>query len=362
MSYSIEADSTKIFKWWQFLSEPNIVKCPTTAAGRIFSTHRGATIRFYDPTTTYIALPVVDHTMVLKKLIRSVRRQHVKQKLLPSVDFREMLENEQAAMEMFSTIVWEESGTALNSLIINRLENIYKDSPKPLRHTQIAQIMKMANYRVDRRTEVTLGDSADEYRIDIMTTLEPFFEGTALPESNPDWLSPARFCETISELATNILGGKPDGQINNRFKNTDQKKFPRMVLNVIELKKPGTIDTSAWDVAASRVGERVKRHETALRNVRIMSAQIAKYSELTNCPYFILSDFNNNVLTKVSCPAINRIGERRLRYRSGTTCREIWYQPNHSLDGHSDPRAMLFFSACQCFRDMNEELWEAVCK
>ncbi|KAF9024217.1 hypothetical protein BDZ89DRAFT_1041257 [Hymenopellis radicata] len=323
MSYS-DNSSPAPCDWLHFLENIPIHECPTfVSQGTILETHRGNSARFCDPFTRYKARDVIHQDLIVG--FRTAFRKSQRPEIIPAVNLTEHLENEAATCltrpsEMYSTTVWPGCATAFNTLIIGRLNAVANANGNV---AKVAGTMAKANYRIHRREEKATGKS----KVDIIVTLEPFFDDTTnAPQASPRWLSSEEFGKRITTLSNEVY---QNGDLDeSRFSPQHRSEFPRMVLAIIELKKPGTISPTAWQVASLRRGRSVKRGQNDLRNVRIMDGQVAEYSVAARCKYCILTEYNKQMLLKVENSALSATD-------GGDICR-TW----------KTREALLFFTIC----------------
>ncbi|KAF8989082.1 hypothetical protein BDZ89DRAFT_1087500 [Hymenopellis radicata] len=353
MSYSDDTSPAPC-KWVDFLRDIPLLECPTSVkAGTILATHRGHTTRFYAVSTVYQACDLVEDEFISASHAAFSRSQT--DPIIPAAHYSDLLENETAAAELYSTMVLRPCVLAINALVIERLKTVASKAANDSAARRLARLLLRAKYKINRRYEETLEN--DECRIDMMTTLEPFFQddtnGTA-PKAPVRWLSPEEFGQSIAQLANEVHGnGAFDEDI---FQGLDRSRFPRMVLTVVEVKKPGTFNHAAWDEASRRSGTQVKRKENALRNVRIIDGQLAAYSVGTCCKYCILTEYNENILLKIEAPALD-LKKAKGKIARTSPKRQVLYQRNSA---ELNPRYLMFLAMCKSFSDINGVLWEAI--
>ncbi|KAJ7891735.1 hypothetical protein B0H13DRAFT_1887052 [Mycena leptocephala] len=135
--------------------------------------------------------------------------------------------------------------------------------------------------------QIANGQGKDRTRCDHYLVLEHMDKVTEDPTWAPPkdivWQSPDDFRRMLAER--NDWDGDEE--------DSEAPAYPRLVLAVIEEKKPNAIDPDAFKAG------REKKRTTSEKNVAKMLPQIKKYSVDAQCPLVVLTDYNNTMLLEV---------------------------------------------------------------
>ncbi|KAJ7852898.1 hypothetical protein B0H14DRAFT_2580661 [Mycena olivaceomarginata] len=192
------------------------------------------------------------------QLIETKLKKHI-ESTLKTDDYTQPLYNEQAVAELYFKNVLAPTKQALDTLLARLLKRAD---------------LKEAGYFFNLRPQ-QLSPSG------VLEHMDKAAEGpTWAPPKKIIWQSPADFV-TMLEKCNNWdgVGDAPD--------------YPRLVLCVIEEKKPNVVDPDSFKPG------REKRQTKAQKNVAKFLPQVKKYSVDAQCPLVILTDYINTMLLEV---------------------------------------------------------------
>ncbi|KAF9026657.1 hypothetical protein BDZ89DRAFT_1261656 [Hymenopellis radicata] len=286
--------------------------------GDIDATH-STYVQLENPRTIFQRISVIQDSTVawVAEIFESLPPAN-RAKLLEDISHADPVLLEASASLMLNHHILSPVKVVLNLLWATYLDN--KISSRD--HTDKRIFYLLRHFRYGFAIRAQHQDKSDEYpsRQDHILTFEPY---RLHDDINKTIIRPAgasgAFCSddefnTVLQGLVHPIGDRRDNErvfiraLQRREVPIKVQDLPRLAMTIIEEKsevanreqKPGTLGPNAWQEAHNHIGQ--SKANPAEGNERKITAQILGYSLLRNCPNFLVSQLDINVLLVVEDP------------------------------------------------------------